>query len=169
MATDQGKIGTCLSLIQQSTADSQINTNLKVADLLTLIKKGWMALWLKDGSHVTIAFHALAGPLKNPPSGRHPKFCVCVGIDTKPASSLNVTDEPYKSIRAAVSSFAQNNKVTPLYMLVDQEQQPTTADWVYPIMQCAIKNDVASGEPVDEDYSTQSRWPAHPRSWKFRT
>jgi hypothetical protein len=171
-------------LFTNSTAQiSNINNNASPGNLQTNIQHQRTALWLRNDQLVTIAFHTLDGPttVASGPK-RHPKYCVCAGIDQSlyvpaPLASDDVT---YQSVRDAVIFFAKNNQAIDrrIYIAVEQGNGPQNGDWIYPIYDCAIRTDIASGEnetsrgfPEAYPQHTQRkrpRWPANLTTWKLK-
>lgn len=182
--TDMASISVCADLITNSTAQvSNLNNNASPGKLQTNIHYQRTALWLRNDQLVAIAFHTLDGPTKvNSGQKRHPKYCVCAGIDqslyvpTPPP--LDPGDDTYQSIRNAVIAFAKDNQAVDrrIYIVIGQGNGPQPGDWIYPIYDCAIRNDAAFGEGetsagVQEDYSKQpkpARWTANLTTWKLK-
>jgi len=141
-----------------------------------------MALWLRDDEKATIAFHSLDGPTDKP--GRHPKYCVCVGLDQSLAAadiSVPPGSVTYASLREAALHFATNHQPPKprMYLWIKDGEAPATGDRIKPFFDHALLHDLAPGgsEPAAgtvEDYSAHqsahppARWPNNMRTWKLK-
>jgi hypothetical protein len=139
-----------------------------------------MALWLRDDNKATIAFHSLDGPTNHP--GRHPKYCVCAGIDESLAEtdiSVPPGSVTYGSLRDAAKHFASNHKppLPWMYLWVKDGEAPAVGDRIKPFFDYALAHDLPPGEPAGgtaEDYSAHqsayppARWPNNMRTWKLK-
>jgi hypothetical protein len=172
---DTNNIKNCADLLTNSTFTSGINNNANPSFFQSNIVHGRTALWLRDDGLVTVAFHSLDGPTDHP--GRHPKFCVCAGIDQSLTPVNPPNDPTYQSIQSAVNSFVERNQhKARIYVWVEGQNQPVAGDFIYPVFQYAINNEIASSEGespggVPEDYSHQpgkGRWPKNITTWKLK-
>jgi hypothetical protein len=179
-SSDSADIQICADLIASSTQNSGLNTNSNSSpvSISRNIKARRAALWLRNDQLVTIAYHSFDGPT-SPDYSRSPKFCVCAGIDeslTPLPYPLLATNPVYTSIRDAVAYFATNNQGAARIYLLMGDVQPNPRDWIYPIFQCAINNDIAFTEKeltdgIPERYATQGihpRWPVNITTWKLK-
>jgi hypothetical protein len=183
-------IATCTQLMADSSSiNADANTAAGRSAYDKNIRRQRAALWLRDDQQpsVTLAFNVLDGPTKDHPE-RCPKFLVCGGISQAVYDQLSNPftgqDATYQSIRNAVIYFAENNQDQGrLFLWVEDNKQPQSTDWIYPIFQWAIYNDLAlaaegptpeSPVGVPEDYSNQDqlfaghRWTIKPRTWKLK-
>jgi hypothetical protein len=165
-------ISTCISLI---TGSSPISAGMTAADLMNNIAHVRTALWLRTSdSKIAIIFHSLDGPTSDPL--RCPKFCVCVGVDESIAipDPCKTTDEPYKSIRAAVIEFTAKNVNTGRCYLWVATGSPLTSGNILPLLNCAITYDLDGDDSKGtvETYPSSSakpRWQTSLTTWRLKS